>query len=244
MYEAIADFQPSPGGDSFGPELGCFLQTLAQHQSTSAALCVLWPACLAAEADRETHSVTEWRDSLGSVPASDLYRAFGIDLQGTTRCEPVFMPAHAVRSRVGSVAPALSRARVLGDQLVLGVPLRGLGGALRGFAAVSVPHLIHRREVGWYEGCCELFASMWLDHVAPRPPASQPRLGPASLSRREGEVARLLLDGYSLVNAAAILGLSDNTARTYLRRLYAKLRVHNRVQLVRRLGNDAQPPGP
>jgi DNA-binding CsgD family transcriptional regulator len=243
VYEAIADFQPDdvrPGtsGGSFGPEVGSFLQTLAQHRSTSAALCVLWPSCLVAEADRETNSVTEWRDSLASVHASDLYRVFGIDLQSS---EPVFMPSHAVKSRVGSVAPALSRARVLRDQLVLGVPLRGPDGELRGLAAVSVPHLIHRREVGWYEGCCDLFASTWLDDVAPRPPASQPLLCPDSLSPREREVARLLADGYSLVNVAAILGLSDNTARTYRRRLYAKLGVCNRVQLVRRLDVSVEP---
>jgi DNA-binding CsgD family transcriptional regulator len=256
MYAAIANFEPEDvrpetsdgggvealcvagrGGDSFARELGCFLQTLARHQNTSAALCVLWPGCLAAEVDRKTNSMTDWRESLASVQAPDLFRSFAIDLQGARSSEPVFMPAHAVKSRLSSVAPALSRARVLRDQLVLGVPLRRPGGGLRGFAAVSVPHLVHRRDVGWYEGCCDLFASTWLEDVAPRPPASEPCLEPAApLSRREMEVARLLADGYSLVNAAAVLGLSENTARTYLKRMYAKLGVCNRVQLVRRLG--------
>ena len=255
MYAAIAAFQPEDvhpetsdgrsveaasvaghGRDSFARELGSFLQTLAQHQSTSAALCVLLPERLAAEVDRKTNSMTDWRESLPSVSGPDLFRAFGIDLQGTPGSEPVFMPAHAVKSKLSSVAPALSRVCVLGDQLVLGVPLRRPGGALRGFAAVSVPHLVYRREVGWYAGCCDLFASTWLDDVATRPPASSPCLEPASLSRREREVARLLVDGYSLVNAAAILGLSENTTRTYLKRIYAKLGVCNRVEFVRRLG--------
>ncbi|MFO0674959.1 MAG: helix-turn-helix transcriptional regulator [Polyangiaceae bacterium] len=55
------------------------------------------------------------------------------------------------------------------------------------------------------------------------------------LSKREREVARLLVAGYSGVNVAAIAGLSENTVRTYVRRLYAKLGVANRADLVRKL---------
>jgi DNA-binding CsgD family transcriptional regulator len=55
------------------------------------------------------------------------------------------------------------------------------------------------------------------------------------LSRREREIARLLVAGYSGVNVAAIAGLSENTVRTYVRRLYQKLDVNNRADLVRRL---------
>lgn len=55
------------------------------------------------------------------------------------------------------------------------------------------------------------------------------------LSRREREIARLLVAGYSGVNVAAIAGLSENTVRTYVRRLYAKLGVVSRAELVRTL---------
>jgi len=55
------------------------------------------------------------------------------------------------------------------------------------------------------------------------------------LSKREREMARLLVAGYSGVNIAAIVGLSENTVRTYFRRLYAKLEVSNRADLVRKL---------
>ncbi len=55
------------------------------------------------------------------------------------------------------------------------------------------------------------------------------------LSRREREIARLLVAGYSGVNVAAISGLSENTVRTYVRRLYGKLGVSNRADLVRKL---------
>ncbi|WP_394839173.1 helix-turn-helix transcriptional regulator [Pendulispora rubella] len=54
-----------------------------------------------------------------------------------------------------------------------------------------------------------------------------------TLSAREHEVGRLLVAGYNRVNIAAIVGLSENTVRTYIRRLYAKLGVSNRVDMVR-----------
>ncbi|WP_394848900.1 helix-turn-helix transcriptional regulator [Pendulispora brunnea] len=77
-------------------------------------------------------------------------------------------------------------------------------------------------------------------HVPP-PPQTQTHLQvpvqtiPTSLSEREQQVARLLADGYSCVNTAAVLNLSENTVRTYVRRLYRKLDVTNRVDLVQRL---------
>ncbi|HEU4732353.1 MAG TPA: helix-turn-helix transcriptional regulator [Kofleriaceae bacterium] len=54
------------------------------------------------------------------------------------------------------------------------------------------------------------------------------------LSTREREVARLLIEGYSVVNAAAILSISENSIRTYVRRLYRKLDVTNRADLTRK----------
>jgi DNA-binding CsgD family transcriptional regulator len=56
-----------------------------------------------------------------------------------------------------------------------------------------------------------------------------------TLSPREREVAKLLVAGYSNVNIAALCGLSPNTVRTFMRRLYAKLGVFNRADLVREL---------
>jgi DNA-binding CsgD family transcriptional regulator len=53
------------------------------------------------------------------------------------------------------------------------------------------------------------------------------------LSPREREVARLLVDGYSNINIAAIMSISENTIRTYVRRLYRKLTVCNRIELMR-----------
>ena len=54
------------------------------------------------------------------------------------------------------------------------------------------------------------------------------------LSARERQIAQLLASGYSTVNAAAILSLSENTIRTYVRRLYRKLEITNRADLTRK----------
>ena len=57
---------------------------------------------------------------------------------------------------------------------------------------------------------------------------------PTKLSTREREIAQLLAAGYSTVNAAAMLSLSENTIRTYVRRLYRKLDITNRADLTRK----------
>jgi DNA-binding CsgD family transcriptional regulator len=57
---------------------------------------------------------------------------------------------------------------------------------------------------------------------------------PIQLSTREQQVAQLMMSGYSTLNAAAILSLSENTVRTYLRRLYRKLEITNRADLTRK----------
>jgi len=59
-------------------------------------------------------------------------------------------------------------------------------------------------------------------------------VGPMKLSVRERQVAKLLAAGYSTVNAAAIMSLSENTIRTYVRRLYRKLEITNRADLTRK----------
>jgi len=57
-------------------------------------------------------------------------------------------------------------------------------------------------------------------------PATLPRLGGA-----ESRVARLAAEGYTVLNMAARLAMSEATVRTHLRRVYAKLGVHGRAEL-------------
>ncbi len=77
-----------------------------------------------------------------------------------------------------------------------------------------------------------VFGGMKCAVLRVEPQDKQPTHG---LSKREREIARLLVAGYSGVNVAAISGLSENTVRTYVRRLYTKLGVANRADLVRKL---------
>lgn len=53
------------------------------------------------------------------------------------------------------------------------------------------------------------------------------------LSRREAEVASLILQGRSIQEMAQALQLSDKTVNTYRYRLYEKLKVKNDVELTR-----------
>jgi DNA-binding CsgD family transcriptional regulator len=73
------------------------------------------------------------------------------------------------------------------------------------------------------------FAALHVARAATRPSAHD------TLSPREREIARLLADGYSSVNIAALCGVSTNTVRTLMRRVYGKLGVFNRADLVRQV---------
>jgi len=55
------------------------------------------------------------------------------------------------------------------------------------------------------------------------------------LSRRESEIARRMLDAVSESDIAKQLSIAPRTVHGHLERLYRKLRVHNRYELVIRL---------
>lgn len=56
---------------------------------------------------------------------------------------------------------------------------------------------------------------------------------PAALTPREREVAELVAEGHSNLNAAARLGISEQTVGVHVRAIYRKLGVHSRVELTR-----------
>lgn len=91
------------------------------------------------------------------------------------------------------------------------------GAASTGAAGPPRPNEIHELEL---DGCpCSVIRV--------------PSLAEPPLSKREREVAQLLVGGYANLNIAAHLGISENTTRTYIRRLYKKLKVCNRIDLIR-----------
>jgi len=66
----------------------------------------------------------------------------------------------------------------------------------------------------------------------PKPPSSLPELGP-----QENRLLRALAEGASVKEAAAALGVTHASARTYVRRIYAKLGVRSRTEATRRFLN-------
>lgn len=59
------------------------------------------------------------------------------------------------------------------------------------------------------------------------------------LSRRESELALKLADGLPLTHAASAMGVTDETARGYLKAIFAKMDCHSQTELVRRLFSSA-----
>jgi DNA-binding CsgD family transcriptional regulator len=60
------------------------------------------------------------------------------------------------------------------------------------------------------------------------------------MTRAEARLAALIADGYSLVDAATILNISHNTARTHMKRVYSKTDTHRQVDLIRLLGTGSR----
>ena len=65
-------------------------------------------------------------------------------------------------------------------------------------------------------------------------PAAKPRQPALELSEREQAVLQQLVRGLSYKQVAAELTLSIDTVRTYIRRIYRKLQVHNVSEAVAR----------
>ena len=80
-----------------------------------------------------------------------------------------------------------------------------------------------------------LFQRTWLEapkQVVSLSGAAQGLAQAKGLSKRETEVVLLLLEGRSLRYIQSALFISEGTARTHVKRIYAKLEVHSKQQLI------------
>lgn len=94
--------------------------------------------------------------------------------------------------------------------------------------AASVPYLACRPE-----------AALLLADPDARPAPPEHRLRQAyGLTRAEAALAARLVDGLSLAEAAGVLGIGRNTAKTQLKAVFAKLEVERQTALVRRVLAD------
>ncbi|MEI7730501.1 MAG: response regulator transcription factor [Verrucomicrobiota bacterium] len=66
----------------------------------------------------------------------------------------------------------------------------------------------------------------------PNPPAAGAALGDASLGPREHQVLKFLVDGLTYKEIAGELGITTNTVATYVRRIYEKLHVRSRREII------------
>ncbi len=69
-------------------------------------------------------------------------------------------------------------------------------------------------------------------------------LARTALTRRECEVVRLLSEGASTRKIASETGLTISTVNTYMKRIFAKVGVHSRVELIARLAGTATAAAP
>jgi len=89
-------------------------------------------------------------------------------------------------------------------------------------------HAVHRGQV-WANS---LHLGYLLDVLSQMPMRLHDAQGMELLSKREGEVARLVAEGLTNRGISVQLGLSEHTVRNYLFKIFDKLGVSTRVELV------------
>jgi DNA-binding NarL/FixJ family response regulator len=79
-----------------------------------------------------------------------------------------------------------------------------------------------------------MIARLLLDRIRPRDATRQTTGRPAALalSEREIEILRIVAKGLSLAEIAKLLGISVNTVKTHVKRIYHKLAVSSRTEAV------------
>lgn len=100
---------------------------------------------------------------------------------------------------------------------------------LRLFLCLLVPQ--HRRDLVGLE---ELVAREVIDFFRRKPATATPNspLDDVGLGPREQQVLEFLVDGLSYKEIAADLGITTNTVATYVRRIYEKLHVRSRREII------------
>ncbi|MGE5445307.1 MAG: response regulator transcription factor [Ignavibacteriales bacterium] len=63
----------------------------------------------------------------------------------------------------------------------------------------------------------------------------------SNLTRREGEIVRLVIQGYSTKHISTVLGIRKQTVKNYLRNIFKKFGVSNRIHLVAKILGEGIP---
>lgn len=228
---------------------GAILAALASFMDPVAAFYVLWPHNFEFLTERPVENAVTVEEVF-ATPRQQLVSAFYLDTLETFVARSGTVPL--MPWRVERLPTSLQRPPFL----VPGVTKLTLPFCVRGecigFAGLSLPCKLGDSEHAWYVGCC---TALTMSIVAGAPdgfvaeenkaaiqahptmvPANAPTQGALKrLSSRELEIAKYLAEGHSTINVGAILGVSENTVRTHVRRIYGKLKVCSRLELAARM---------
>lgn len=157
--------------------------------------------------------------------------------------------AHSYRLERPDTEPLTSESALTASEPTISLPLR------RGRTSVGTLHL---EIVGDAPVGKELDVLKWasriyarglrcaerlVDEASRRPgEAVEQTLRRAPLTPRERDVVSLLVAGSSTREIAAETGLTISTVNTYLKRIFSKLGVHSRVELIARMAGTATIP--
>lgn len=149
----------------------------------------------------------------------------------------------AARTRWPGVAPMVST--IFGDEehVLAAIEAGAMGYLLKDATPEVVVQEVRSLHAGG-SPINPLVARKLLLHARQNGAAPQVDAGPAAtglrladearvLSAREQEVLRLVWRGHTLAEVAQVLSVSPHTARTFVRRIYAKLQVKSRADAVR-----------
>jgi DNA-binding CsgD family transcriptional regulator len=163
---------------------------------------------------------------------------FELELEGERAATS---PGHATNG--APTIDAISRGGVMVLPLRLARPARGVlrlypAGAAARFSPADArlarwAACLYARQLGYVARFAASPARGGADGV-------HAALARTALSRREREVVALLVAGRPTRDIAARTGLTVATIHTYLKRIYPKLGVHSRVELIARLAGTAQ----
>jgi DNA-binding CsgD family transcriptional regulator len=157
--------------------------------------------------------------------------------------------AHSFRLERPELDPVSSESALTAADPTISLPLR------RGRTAAGTLHLEIvgdapvGRELEVLKWASRIFArglgcaARLADEGSRRPgEAVEQTLQRAPLTPRERDVVSLLVGGSSTRDIAAETGLTVSTVNTYLKRIFSKLGVHSRVELIARMAGTATIP--
>ena len=103
-----------------------------------------------------------------------------------------------------------------------------LGIVEAGISFDELEVVIRAVDMGYSVGASERLSSMYAENDGPIDPEA------FAITKRETEVLRLVADGFSNVEIAGYLSISDNTVKYHLSKLMDKLGAANRTEAVMR----------